>query len=253
MTRADPPSEPLDRRSGIAIWRQIADRLRQEIAIGRPAEGERLPPENRLSERFGVNRHTIRAAIAALSVEGVVSTRQGRGTTVAKRRRLAYPIARRTRFSTGLGSQTRSARVTPTATTIEPAQDEVAAALGLDEGARVVRLETVSEADGWPVASAVHWFDAARFAEMPNLLEQTGSITEAFRRLGVTDYLRERTSVTATHADARVLDRLKLSPGAIVIDTVAVNVDADGRPVQFSRTQFAADRVELTIAGGDGN
>ena len=58
-----------DRRSGIAVWRQIADRLRQEIAAGQPAEGERLPPENTLSERFGVNRHTVRAAIAALVAE----------------------------------------------------------------------------------------------------------------------------------------------------------------------------------------
>ncbi|MGY6710603.1 MAG: phosphonate metabolism transcriptional regulator PhnF [Rhizobiaceae bacterium] len=242
-----------DRRSGIAVWRQIADSLRRDIANGEPAEGGRLPPENALAERFGVNRHTIRAAIAALAAEGVVATRQGQGTTVSRRRRLAYPIARRTRFSEGLGSQARRARVTPVATATEPAAGEVAQALGLKNGALVVRVETVSEADGWPVASATHWFDAARFEAMPALLEETGSITEAFRRLGVTDYLRERTMVTATHADARVLDRLKLSPGAIVLETVALNVDSEGRPLQFSRTLFAADRVELTIAGGDGN
>lgn len=253
MTRSLIQPDLLDRRSGIAVWRQIADRLRQEIAAGEPAEGQRLPAESALAERFGVNRHTIRAAIAALAAEGVVTTRQGHGTTVARRRRLAYPIARRTRFSAGLGGQTRSARVTPTATGTEPAGAEVAGGLQIPQGATVVRLETVSEADGWPVASATHWFDAARFAQLPSILEETGSITEAFRLLGVADYLRERTTVTAKHAEASVLDRLKLSPGAIVLEAVAVNVDADGNPVQFSRTLFAADRVELTIAGRDGN
>ena len=247
---ADPA---IDRRSGIAVWRQIADRLRQEIAAGQPAEGDRLPPEMALSERFGVNRHTIRAAIAALATEGVLTTRQGQGTTVASRRRLAYPISRRTRFSTGLGGQTRITRVVLAGSTVEPADREVADALGLAEGASVLRLETVSEADGWPLACATHWFDAARFGGMPAALEQTESITEALRLLGVADYLRERTSITARHADASVLDRLKLSPGAIVLQTLATNVDSDGRPIQHSTTLFAADRVELTIAGADGN
>lgn len=246
-------TDTLDRRSGISVWRQVADRLRRDIAAGRPAEGERLPPENALAERFGVNRHTIRAALAALASEGVVATRQGQGTTVSRRRRLAYPIARRTRFAEGLGGQARSARVSLLSADMVSADREAALALELKEGAAVIRIETVSEADGWPVASATHWFDAARFSHMPALLAETGSITEAFRRLGVTDYLRERTAVTATHADQRVLDRLRLSPGAIVLETVAVNVDADGRPLQFSRTLFAADRVELTIAGGNGN
>lgn len=254
MTRPSKQPDPaIDRRSGIAVWRQIADRLRQEIAAGLPAEGERLPPESALSERFGVNRHTIRAAIAALATEGVLTTRQGQGTTVASRRRLAYPISRRTRFSAGLGGQTRITRVLLTGNSAEPADSEVADALGIAEGASVLRLETVSEADGWPLACATHWFDAARFGGMPVALEKTESITEAFRLLGVEDYLRDRTSITARHADASVLDRLKLSPGAIVLQTVATNVDSNGRPIQYSTTLFAADRVELTIAGGNGN
>ena len=151
-------TDTLDRRSGISVWRQVADRLRRDIAAGRPAEGERLPPENALAERFGVNRHTIRAALAALASEGVVATRQGQGTTVSRRRRLAYPIARRTRFAEGLGGQARSARVSLLSADMESAEREAALALELEEGAAVIRIETVSEADGWPVASATHWF-----------------------------------------------------------------------------------------------
>jgi GntR family transcriptional regulator, phosphonate transport system regulatory protein len=248
-----PASAGLDRRSGIAVWRQIADRLRQEIAAGQPAEGERLPPEAALSERFGVNRHTIRAAIAALAAEGVVATRQGQGTTVMRRRRLAYPISRRTRFSEGLGDQARQTRAHLIASAMEQADAEIADALGIAEGSVVLRLDTLSEADGWPVARATHWLDAARFAGMAEAFAETGSITEAFRQLGVADYLRQSTSITAGHADSSVLSELKLSPGAVVLMTTAINVDIESRPIQFSKTMFAADRVELTIAGGDGN
>ncbi len=150
----------MERRSGIALWRQIADRMRQGIAAGTLGEDGRLPPELALSERFGVNRHTVRSAIASLCQEGVLRAEQGRGTFVERRDRLSYPIARRTRFSAGLEGQARERRSRLLDQAVEPAAQAVAQALGLDEGAPVLRLETVSEADGRPVSRATAWLDA---------------------------------------------------------------------------------------------
>ena len=65
----------MERRSGIALWRQIADRIR--LAIGSGEFAERLPPEMALAERFKVNRHTVRGAIAALVQEGVLGPSRG--------------------------------------------------------------------------------------------------------------------------------------------------------------------------------
>src|SRR6187399_2465806 len=96
----------VERRSGVALWRQIADRIRIDIAAGVFGES-RLPPETELSLRFGVNRHTVRAAIAALIQEGVLRAEQGRGTFIERKQRLAYPIGVRTRFSEGLQGQTK--------------------------------------------------------------------------------------------------------------------------------------------------
>ena len=70
----------LQRGVGVALWRQIADAIRHGIATGLADENRRLPPEAKLAERFGVNRHTVRAAIAALAHEGVLQSQQGRGT-----------------------------------------------------------------------------------------------------------------------------------------------------------------------------
>jgi GntR family phosphonate transport system transcriptional regulator len=62
----------LDRSAGIAIWRQIMETLKAEIVSGAFAERSRLPPEAELAARFGVNRHTVRRAIAALTSEGIL-------------------------------------------------------------------------------------------------------------------------------------------------------------------------------------
>ena len=245
MTSSD--TDSIERRSGIALWRQIADRMRQGIAAGTLGEDGRLPPELALSERFGVNRHTLRSAIAALVQEGVLRAEQGRGTFVADRRRLSYPISSRTRFSAGLEGQARERRSLLIAHATEPATATIAAALGLTAGAPVLRLETVSEADGRPVSRATAWLDAGRFAGFAEVYAASRSITAAFARFGVADYLRKSTLVTARHADPADLADLRLSPGAIVLVTVAVNVDIEGRAIQFSETRFAADRGELSI------
>jgi len=238
----------IERRSGVALWRQIADRIRIGIAAsGLGAEGK-LPPEIELSARFGVNRHTVRAAIAALVQEGVLRAEQGRGTFVAERGRLTYPITARTRFSTGLADQVREHRSTLLDHATEPASERIAQALEIAPGERVLRIETLSEADGRPLSCATSWFDASRFGGFETAYAETESITAAFKRYGIDDYLRRSTMISARHADAIDLAKLKLSPGAIVLVTVAVNVDTEDRPIQFSETRFAADRVELSVS-----
>lgn len=244
---ADSGKDAVERRSGIALWRQIADRIRQGIAAELVDGTGRLPPETTLAMRYGVNRHTVRTAISALVQEGVLRAEQGRGTFVEKRRRLVYPIGARTRFSEGLADQVREPRGHLLADAQETADAAVADALGLEPGAPVLRLETLSEADGRPVSRATSWFCATRFAGMARHYAATGSITSSFRVLGLDDYFRASTVVSARHAEPDDLADLKLSPGAIVLVAVAVNVAADGRPVQYAHTRFAADRVELHV------
>ena len=65
--------------------RKVVDTLRREIEGGQPAVGERLPTEEALCQRFGVSRHTVRDALRKLREEGLVSSRQGAGTTVIRR------------------------------------------------------------------------------------------------------------------------------------------------------------------------
>ena len=61
----------------------VSDRLRNEILAGRIAAGSRLPSERELSLALGVNRLTLRAALARLEAMGLVVTRHGSGTEVA--------------------------------------------------------------------------------------------------------------------------------------------------------------------------
>lgn len=56
--------------------------LRDEVLAGRFAPGVRLPPERQLAEQLGVNRVTVRGALARLVSEGLLTVRQGSGYVV---------------------------------------------------------------------------------------------------------------------------------------------------------------------------
>jgi GntR family transcriptional regulator, phosphonate transport system regulatory protein len=234
------------RAGGIAVWRQVADRLRDMIDGGVFSDSQRLPSESELALRFGINRHTVRAAIADLVREGLLRSEQGRGTFVAAQDRLSYPIGRRTRFSEGLDGQASDLKTLVLDETREPASARLAALLGLDEGAELVRLDTIGFADQMPVSVATHWFEAVGFPEIGALLRATGSISKSFEAVGMADYVRASTRITARRASSRDAEALRLAEGAPVLMVEAVNAH-DGRPIQVSRSRFAADRIELTV------
>ncbi|SEH28936.1 phosphonate metabolism transcriptional regulator PhnF [Rhizobium sp. NFR12] len=237
----------VQRQSGVALWRQIADRIRTAIANGDYDATGKVPPEISLAAEFGVNRHTVRSALAALAQEGIVRAVQGRGTLIERKERLNFPISRRTRFSEGIGDQAKEKEGLLLAASEESATPDLASRLQLAVGAAVIRLETLRKADRRPVSRATAWFPADRFSGIADAYRDSGSITAAFAAIGLTDYLRVSTEVTAVHAESADLADLELSPGAILLVTRALNADPEGVPVQYAISRFPADMVQFTI------
>jgi DNA-binding FadR family transcriptional regulator len=61
------------------LYRQIADQIRELIRAGEFVAGSRLPPERDLAKQLGVSRPSVREALIALEVEGLVEVRIGSG------------------------------------------------------------------------------------------------------------------------------------------------------------------------------
>lgn len=232
--------------AGEAIWTAIAAALRDDLAQGAYVPGDRLPTESALAARFGVNRHTVRRALADLAAAGEVQPRRGAGVFVTARP-TDYRLGRRVRFHQNVAAsgRTPSRRITRIET--RPAGRQEAEALGLAEGAAVHLVEGVSLADGTPLAAFRSVFPARRFPGFPAAMSGQSSVTAALAACGLTDYTRRDTRLTAEPADAVLALALELKPGAPVLRSVAVNVDAAGVPVEYGTTWFAGDRVTLTL------
>ncbi len=66
------------------LYEQVATQIRQLIATGDVGAGQRLPAEKELARQLGVSRPTIREAMIALEIAGLIEVRTGSGIYVSR-------------------------------------------------------------------------------------------------------------------------------------------------------------------------
>ncbi len=229
----------------LPLWRQIADTLRDEIAAGL-ACGTRLPTEAQLARRFGVNRHTVRRALAALAEEGHVYARRGAGVFVITPA-MEYPLTRRTRFTETIAASGRVPgrtilMVQPFAATAAEAE-----ALNLKRDAPVLRVEGTSRSDGITISHFRSAFPLQRLPGLEAAFADGMGVTQALAACGVAEYTRAWTRLDARLADSLLAGHLQMRPGGAVIRSESLNQGPDGVPVEYGITHFAGNRVTLTV------
>ncbi len=136
---------------------QIATQeLRQAIEQGIYAPGSQLPPESQLVQMLGVSRTVVREALRFLQEDGLIARRQGQGTFVRNN-----PILQNLNVNFGTTEMIHSAGMqsgTPHLQVQEiGATAEIAKALGLTVGARVIVIERVRSADNKPVVYSLDY------------------------------------------------------------------------------------------------
>ena len=230
------------------IWQAIANALRSDLAEGRYNPGDKLPTEAALADRFGVNRHTVRHGISALVGEGLVRTRRGAGAFVAATP-TDYPIGSRVRFHENLIAAGRRPEKQVLALDERAATAGEAQALQIEAGAPVCAYHGLSLADGQPIAIFESLFPLLRFPTITAALNETSSVTQALSIVGIEDYTRAATRLTAVRATATHALHLQLSEGDPLLRSSSVNHCEAGLPVEYGRTWFAGDRVTLTLEG----
>lgn len=88
ITRTDPIVGNMQRTPPKLERKKLSDQIIEElvdrIASGNLKAGDKLPPEPQLMEQFGVGRSSIREAVGALEILGLLSVRPGQGTRITE-------------------------------------------------------------------------------------------------------------------------------------------------------------------------
>ncbi|GHI03274.1 GntR family transcriptional regulator [Streptomyces cellostaticus] len=228
----------LDRTSPVPLYYQLAQQLEAAIEHGILAPGNLLGNEVDLSVRLGLSRPTVRQAIQSLVDKGLLVRRRGVGTQVV------HSQVKRPLELSSLYDDLESAGQGPTTRVLRnervPASADVAAALGIAEGAEVVVLERLRCTHGQPVAFLCNYLPAALLELDTERLESTG-LYRMMRSAGITLH-SARQSVgarSATDEEAALLDEKE---GAALLTMQRTAYDDTGRPVEYGSHVYRASR-----------
>lgn len=230
--------------------RRVYLSLRDEMSNGVYGAGARLPGENRLADRFGVSRITIRRALEGLEADGWIEKKTGSGSIVRMPPTTAPRIA--ADFATLMPQLVEMDRKT-TARLLSfaygAAPHRVARVLGLDPGAQVQTAVRVRSSGAQPFShltthvpeDIARGYDEADLAAQPlfRLLERSGITIDSAHQ-----------SVTATLATPDVAEGLAVPVGAPLLSLVRVVRDGDGRGVEYLSALYRPDmfRLEMTLS-----
>ena len=239
----------MQRGKGVALWSQIAGQLGEKIQSGAFEAGAKLPAEAQLAAQYGVNRHTIRRALEELGDARIIRTEHGRGSFVADEV-LDYRIGKRPRFSEWVRGHNRVPmgeilHLRETGLGELPEAEAAGQALALGPEANVVFLERLGTADARPVAVSRHIFPAA--PGLQDALRGNASITAALAAVGIADFIRSWTRVSARSPNAREARLLRMARTDPLLACEALNVTQAGQPTEFGLSCYPALRVQLVF------
>ncbi|KQX60903.1 MULTISPECIES: GntR family transcriptional regulator [unclassified Streptomyces] len=231
---------------------EIADALRRAIDREEYAVGARLPAETDLAARYGVSRGTVRQAVAALTAEGLIGSRQGaRRVVLASRRSQSFAELRS--FAQWARAMGRQATGRVVAQEYRPAGTQDAVRLQLREGTMVLHVLRLRGLDGEPVLLErtvyADWISPAVESIEPDcpsvtqrLLDDTGLV------FAYGEHVID--AVAAGAQDAELLAIRRTSP---LLRVRRVTTTREGRPVEWSDDRYRSDAVSFSVHNSIGN
>jgi GntR family phosphonate transport system transcriptional regulator len=230
----------------LPIYAKIARELRQNIQQGVYQVGDKLPTETQLSQRFQVNRHTVRRAIATLKSEGLLRVDKGRGTFVAGTP-IQYPIGKRVRYNQTLNAQGFDLHFQLLRNIEIPANSVIANSLEIQSGEAVFLIERLSFANDQPISISSSYFPEKYFPELLSHQQNMWSISTLVREIYGYDHIRRHTRVSARVVQPEDARLLKLPLNYPVLFVESINTNQHDKVIEYGVTRFRSDRMELVF------
>ncbi|KJQ53968.1 GntR family transcriptional regulator [Microbacterium sp. SA39] len=228
-----------------AVYTQIADELRTQIAGGALRPGDDVPTEAELAEKWHTSRGPIRNALAALRSEGLIETSRGRPARVVARKAnqavdVSVPF---TRWARELG-------VTPGAQTQELSlrrAGDMASALGVEPDDTIVSVVRLRLLDGRPTMLERLAYTEVVGRRLFEVDLNEVSITEHLASVGhpIVDLQHVIDAVAADDQDAALL---RVPRGTPILRLSRTSRDADGKIFEASEDRYLSEVVRFTVA-----
>ncbi|MGV3549642.1 phosphonate metabolism transcriptional regulator PhnF [Rhizobium sp.] len=234
------------RRTGVAVYKIVADELAEQINSGELEPGVQLPTETELSTRFNINRHTLRRAISILSDIGLVNVEHGRGTFVTNGA-MNYPVQKEMSFTDIIAKSSRLPEAQFLRASRVKAKGMLAEDLQVELGTECMMIDMLRFASKVPISVSSHFYVAERFPDLAEMVEGSHSLSKSFKACGVKGYVRKLTRISCRSSTEEETRLLKQPPTRPVLVAEILNVDGNGTPVEHAIIRSASERLKFSF------
>lgn len=227
MTEVQGPQPP---------YKRIAAKFRSLIDSGDLQPGDPIPSARKIAESEGVSLATATRVAATLRAEGYAVTTSGVGTVAALPKKLTAGADRLSLLRAG-GDGLDSDTVEFLGADLEEASQDVADALGLEEGQRVVKRRRRYLDTNGVVTVSTTWIEGSIAERAPELLRPDrlpkmtfGAIEDATGRRAS----RRRDTITIGEVPEDIAPHLGVEPGTKTLVMINHYWDQHGEPTEYA-------------------
>ena len=239
----------LNDNSMTPLYRQVLEDIKAGIASGHYQPGAKIPSEAELSQMYSVSRVTGRRAIEQLSREGLLTSRQGKGTYVNQGKaleKLSQP-GNSVSFSEVCNQVGLRAGTQKLERRVLPATQRHREVFG-EECDRVVEVTCVRTADGVPVMAEDSALPYDSFAFLLDTqLDGTSSVDLVYEHTGRLAKSCVNNTLEISQANARMARDLGVNAGDALFVQSVVLADQDGRPICMTDRYSVGTRYQFAL------
>jgi GntR family transcriptional regulator len=236
----------IDRTSPLPFYHQLKQILLAELRERDLAPGARLPGDHELCATYDVSRTVVRQALSELETEGVIERVKGRGTFVAPHKTAERLVQSLTGLYEDVAARGSHLRSEVRRQEVVPADEQIAAELGLAVGAPVIVVERLRHVDDepWVLATTYLPYDLAPGLVADDLTDQSlYALLEETYGVALTHGRRAVEAAVASTALAKALGIAAGDPVLVLRSTSY----AGERPVEMFVAYHRGDRSRFEV------
>lgn len=235
----------LNNTIAVPLYKQLEQKLLEEINNGERVAGSRLPTEHELSETYKVSRVTVRKALAGLSDLGYLDRKSGKGTFVAEKK-LQRDISNGV---IGFSEMCRMMNIVPGAkiTKIaleDPSQTDIEL-MSLTPDEKVLVLERIRYADGKPILFELNKFPESFSFLFGENLNDT-SLYGILRQHNI-ELSHSSKTLDIVFADSKISKALNITKGYPLLRIDSVVHNSDNTVTNLSQQLCIGDKFKFIV------
>jgi len=227
-------------------YMQLREILRTHIEDGEYLPGTAIPSESELVDSFGIHRLTVRNAINALVMEGLLKPVQGKGVFVVGKK-MQHDLETLSGFRQKTRAEGAQAGTKTLFRTVRPAGLKYARLLEIKPDDEIYYLRRLYYVDKEPASLEDIYLPKAILPDIQDIDLDVFSLFDILEFNGIS-VVKAWQTLAITRLDAKDSRWLKISPNTAVLLFECTSRDQYGRVIEFNRSYTRSDRACFTVS-----